>query len=717
MFFSAVPRRANPSKPRVHAFPRPVKIHARIPGIRGLHRIHPTNQLPMSASQSSHPPTTAAAIPHHSPEHEGEGSPTRKPPSCLAVATRESIPCPPEPEPDGPWWVLYPADFLRLLDRWPLLRHLALERWFRWSCVALFLLVSTLALGLPRIWIVTPRGCTPVIRVSGVDGLQARWHRDRSEAAWNRGDSETAIFEWRQALANQPASIPILRGGLDRLSRQPSRDPARFRVAVGNTLWLLQLTRTNRSDVARAMRVFESFGVDDLLLATARNLSGKPSPHEYAAVLKARFRAGDVEGFAAGWRGFTGNAGLDAELELYHAAWLAGWGKPEEALTAERRLIAAEADSRTRELALRLCLLVLARRGDLARFETTLGDLEDMHASAAIYHVALWRLMASRGRVDEARRRAVQFAGRPVSSLEVRRLAEAYLELGLEDSALNLMDRMVPELGVAPDLWVYHVRELQRRERWDEVRWVSLLMRYSPLLRHSLDGYSHYLEGLYQLSRRGSEAAAAAFRRAAENPTRDASLALEMAGQMIRLGHTGPAQRLLLTREVELDHSPEYWGMLCRTAFAERDVDLLLKAARRHWQLRPDDAGAMNTLAAALIVRHSETELLLYLTKRVFETNPELLPARLNRASALLQAGRKAEARALLSLVDDTQGLPPAERTMIRLARTEQLAADGDAIGALAAVRDLNPEFLLPEQVVRIGQIRREMERRVRGRL
>lgn len=608
------------------------------------------------------------------------------------------------------WWVVEASDLLRWFDAWPMLRQLAIERWFRWTLTMVTLAVVALAFSVPRVWIVTPRGCTPEIRVSGLDLLQAVHHRRRSEAMWRAGDVESSIFEWRQSLACHPASVGALRSGLERLASSPARDPGRFRLAVGNALWLLQLTRTNRADLDLALRVYDAYGVDDLLRASLDGIRERSTVVEYALGLKSRFRTGDITGFHSDWRGLTGRPEVDGELEVYQAAVASGWGQGADVQRAEQRLDLARRHPSTRVAALRAALMIEAHRGAVARYSQTLSELEEVHEASPTHHVAYWRLLVSQGRRGEARNLAARFAGRPATAVETRRMAEAFLELGLEDDALRLLERFVPEHGITPELWQFHAHVLLHLGRWEDLRLVAIAMRFHSQARGALAGFSHFLDGLYHRHRGDRVAEASAFATSSELPIRDPRLVQDVAAELVRMGHASVARRLLLGRERDLGHRAEYWSLLGRSAVLDGDVENLERAARRCWSLQPDDAGAMNSLAAALLVRRRDPALILYLTRRVLDANPDSLPARLNRASALILAGRLRESRAWLLVIGDPAALPPMERSLVELAWAELRVAEGDAKGAFAELRRVGTEYLMEPQRDRVAALNRELE-------
>src|SRR5437764_521365 len=103
------------------------------------------------------------------------------------------------------------------LENFPLLRQLVFEFWFRLVFLAFLLGAVFLALFLPKMWTVSPPGFKPVIKVSGLDLVQA-WSLKRSALkAAAAGKNEDAAYAWQAAIANDAADPDLYRGSLRHL--------------------------------------------------------------------------------------------------------------------------------------------------------------------------------------------------------------------------------------------------------------------------------------------------------------------------------------------------------------------------------------------------------------------------------------------------------------------------------------------------------------------
>ena len=613
------------------------------------------------------------------------------------------------------WWVWTAADIQRHLENWPLLRHILVERKFRYAWFGCMFVLLTAVLGLPRIWIVSPPGVLPVIRVSWLNLVESRIHAGTARQAEARGELETAFYHWRSAISFNPADPGVLRGSVSNLLHLPARNPQYFAEARWNSLWLLQLTRTNSAELDLFADTCAHYGVDDLLLPM---LTAAPQPlnvHQRVALVKARLNLGDQAGVQAAHANLPPAAAAgDPELPLYAAAAAANWGTEPEAADGWRTLDRFHdgADPALRVLALRLQLRASLTRRNLDDFTAALDRLHDLHEDYPLEHAAHWDLLRQAGRQAEATQLALQFADPPVTSYEVMRLSEAFLRLGLTDHATQFLEHFAPTLGNNGNIWLTYAGLLIQHQSWDELRNLALEIRRNDLSRSLLGGYSHYLEGLAELSTHHTNEAQLAFAKIPRSPIRDDDLVLWLAQDLIARDAFAPADELLRPRESELRPRPAYWQAVIRTAYHRRDAEQLLYAAKHQFDLLPDRLDAANDLAAALIILRRDPDLAQTLTRRMLDNNPTSLSARLNHAFALLQGGHPATAKALLLSID-TYGLGELEHSMLAFAEADLQRQQDHPAEALRAIARVKTEYLLPPQTAWLEQVRAELEARV----
>ncbi len=585
------------------------------------------------------------------------------------------------------------------LAYWPLLRLLLLDWRFRVAAVVLVMVFAAAALGLPRIWRVTPSGFNPVVRISLLDRLQA-WNHGRIAAELDaKGDWESATHQWRLAVANHPGSETLLRGSISNLLAQPPRQVARFNRAIQQTFWLLQLNGTNQLDRDLAIQVCEHYGVDDLVVALVRQTESTIGPVGKAAMLKALVRQGQPAEYRKQRQAWLETLPEDPELALHHAAWQAAWGANEEAAAGLAAVKAAEEEADQRLMALRLQLLIHGVRQQVDDYAATLARLKDLHADEPLHHVGHWTLLRAAGRTNEAIAAAREHSDPPLTANEVTRQAQALVALGLTDDATQFLEHFSQQLGSAGNVWASYARLLIDQQRWRELRALAGQIRQNEGARISLGGYSWFLEGLAQHHLGNDLEAAAAFASVPQFPLRDSSLVLDTARQMAALGAWAPARDLLLGQEVALGRLPEYWRQVLRAAWELRDSGLVLRAAERQYAAQPGNPAAQNDLAAALLIEKVDNDRALELTARLVRSSPTSLQARINHACALIRNGQTMAAKPLLLSVDEGR-LDPVGLTALNLVRAELSAAQGDAEPTLAALAQVDTNILMAPQLI-----------------
>lgn len=595
------------------------------------------------------------------------------------------------------------------LAYWPLLRLLLLDWRFRVALALMVVVFLAAAVGLPRIWKVTPEGFNPEIYISALDYWQAG-HYGREARRLDQAQSyDQAARVWKQAVANNPGDPSWIRGSLENLMDQPPRNLSRFHQALQQTFWLLQITGTNRQDRVLAVQVLEHFGVDDLLVTLVRQAAPPVTPEEKAAQLKALIRLGQSDEYQRERRAWTGTFPPDSDLLLYQAAWQAAWGTTDERAAGWASLEASAVIPATRLSALRLMLLAASVRGDLTRYESTIHQLRDEHADEPLHHVRLWSLLRAAGRTQDAIAAAQAYNDPPLTAHEVTAQAQGLLALGLREDATQFLERYAAQLGSSGNIWASYAQLLIEEARWPELRALAGQIRQSEAARLSLGGYSWFLEGL-ALHHLGNEVeSAAALASVPQYPLRDAGLAFDTARRLMTLNAWAPARDLLLTQEATLGQFPDFWRQLVRAGWEMRDLDLIRRAAEKQYALAPTLPAAQNDLAAVLLIQSVENERALELTSRLVRSNPTSLPARVNHACALIRNGQPTAAKPLILSVDEAQ-LDPVSLTALNCVRAELAATLGQAPETLRALGQINTNLLLEPQRLRYQKLRQRAE-------
>ena len=584
-----------------------------------------------------------------------------------------------------------------LFADYPFLRILLYSKWFRAMTTLFVLFALTLGLCGLKIWRTSPDGFLPIVRVSLIDFVQVSSLRHAALKAAFVGKHDQSLHAWQAALSNNPADASLVRGLLNEVLKAPKvvKLPA---YAVGQTSWLLRLTRTNQADVELVARVYERFSLNEYLLLLFQHCDPGSSLPLRKIQLKALFNAGYTEELAKLWNHTRQVWEHDPELGLYRAAYELGWGRSDNVAAGRAVLAAAQNDPALRKLACRLELAVSAHLADPNRYERFLNRLKEWSADTLADHAQYWHLLLLTGRKEEAVRQAQAYVIPPQSALETVRLAEEYAALGLHEEAHRIAQKNLAEFGWFTKLWQLEAALLIDDQQWEGLLGVALRMRQEPSLRGRLAGFSRFLEGRAQLGQARRTSAEASFKQATELEFEDGTLGLAVASELNQLGYPALALDLLCNLEDKLNPYLRYWDLVFQTAFASRQAGPLLKAASKTFSLKPNDLVIMNNYAATLITLRVRPEEAVKLTVQLAALRPKSLATRINHALALLLNQRVSEAETILDSVPESR-LSPLEVTAYQMARFQAHLAQRQYERARSAAALIDPQFLFPNEI------------------
>src|SRR5262245_31446968 len=103
------------------------------------------------------------------------------------------------------------AKWAAKLENFPLLRILLLEKWFRLAFLLFLTVFIGAALFLPNIWVTSPKGFLPVVKVSLLDRVQAQSLKRTARKASASGRYDEASYAWQLAMANNRADAEASR--------------------------------------------------------------------------------------------------------------------------------------------------------------------------------------------------------------------------------------------------------------------------------------------------------------------------------------------------------------------------------------------------------------------------------------------------------------------------------------------------------------------------
>lgn len=572
------------------------------------------------------------------------------------------------------------------------------DHWFGLFAVLFLLLLVFLGLFLPPIWRQTPPDFTPVIKVSGLDLWQARSLRKTALEQGSAGRVAEAMHSWQAAMVNNPADLSILREGLGFVVAQKSPPKDFLEFSVNHAFWLLRLGGTNTADAELTLNLMSRYDMQDYVVKVGENLEDRLSEDGLKLLLRSYFQLGRLKNFAKLWEKQQATFSKDAELQVYHNAWLANWGPPGTLQAGREALKAAQGDPKFRSLANRLQLQVSNAMRDETTYGQVLRTMEEDHDATLLDHARHWMLMFALGRRDEARELAKNYPASPRTPMEVRVLASTLSGLGLTEMSISILDQQLKSYGFDPDLWLTQSNNLLNQKQWADLRTLAFSIRNELGLQGALDGYSQFLEVVAEMNMDRPEAARAAADRLAKSPVANPELTRHMAQQLKLIGFGDVAHVLFRSIEPAYKGDALYWFDRTVAATLANNVEDIVSSAEKAHALNPSDPSVVNNYAAALILTRTRPAEAVQLTLRVITVRPGDIGSQLNHIMALLQNQRFDEAADLLRQMN-TLSLSLSETAEYHLAWFEYAIAKKDWHLARVSYGKIDTRRLLASQV------------------
>lgn len=631
----------------------------------------------------------------------------------------------PDQRRERPWYRLRKHDLANRLMGRPLLRLMLFSFWFRTVVLLTLLLVVGLGAMIPRIWLATPTGFTPEVRVRLLNYVQCRALKQRARSHRATGNSLGEYLAWQGAWRHDPGDLESLRGLFDASLHleQPQPYLAQFPHAAS---WLERLGATNVDDVCRIAATWLHCGMPTAAAAAlAPHANRLPAAGDalYLLALIQTQRREECESRRAAhpeWSDpleaaktppaqalLRSNAKFDLGLHLF--ASQAAWGAPALRDSALAQLRAARARPQTESTAFDLEFLVHQQHKDTAAYGDLLREMQNRGKATLAYQLTYAELLVNEGRDPESLALLTDTNLTPRNVPEAMRFSQLLSRLGKWEEAVQILERHAENKGWTPDLAILQARILIASDRWDELRALALELRLQSVARETLEGYSYFLESLADVRMEHLASAQPGFTRLASVGIADAALALSTAESLLGLSEPATAQALLLPHSLTFTNNPAYYRLLLRCADALKKDDYLLEAARRLHELLPNDLPALNNYAAALLSRRSNPAEAVLLTRQVYERLATSPRAAINHASALVQNSRLDEAEQLLHRVIVSR-LEADETANLEFVRFEIQWHRGKLEAALASASRIDTSYLFPAQTRWLEQTRQEIQ-------
>ncbi len=582
---------------------------------------------------------------------------------------------------------------------------LLFSAWFRFFFFGFFALLISGGLFMAKIWRNTPEGIEPVLYVSGLDHVQA-WSLERAaERYWARGQTREGFVTYRIALANTPASLPLLRRFLAGAAQAPRVNEFQG-LAIGQAFWLLRLSGTNVADLEITADLLAKYDYNDHLVALLGTYPRKLTPPLARHLLFALFDLDRMEDFKRVWKAEHGQAGVgdDPKIQLYRNAFIRGWDPFNLEETPKESLESLVDDQKRGDLAAGLLLRVHEKQARPKEYWALMDRLLQSGRGTLSQQISGCRLLATTGQRAEAVRRAEAITTVPANSLELSRFVQLCVQLDLTERAIQWMEKYAVEVGAQDSLWAQYAEMLARSSDWSRIRVLGTELRANPRHGGRLDGLSYLLEGWAGLSQNRSKSIEETFRRILQVQSMSPELVSYIAGKLLVLGYPAIARDLLERPESSGERSTIRADLLAHTAFDLKDEPMLLQVTEQAYQQAPGYWPAINNYAAALLITGTRPEKAITLTLELLQKAPKSSFVRVNHALALLANNRPDDARQILAELRP-EGMSDSEQAAYYLARLEICVKQGKWKEASAAVANLKQDHLFPSQRNRVTQL------------
>ncbi len=603
-------------------------------------------------------------------------------------------------------WIRAGRDWL--VERFPFATNfLSLLILDRWLVPAVIGVVLTAALGVGlflKLWLNTPAGFEPAVKISAFDWLQAEALTRSAEKHEAAGRDAAAQGAWRGVVENAPGRPEAVRRYLRHLRHnEVNRGMVRNGMRYG--YWLLRLTDEDPSDVELVAQCLEK----GRQFAEVINLVGSqesPTAGGRAAALRARFWLGQIDSFETRLASADAAVRKEPLMDLYASA-----------AAALSEISQSEVDSRSgpryREFARRskvqdpyapeflparrLSIRVLAAAGDLVGTKTVLEDLRKRRQASFADHLFYWGLLSTEGRTSEVVRQLTE-AGEPASETEAFSVVKLLFDQGRIEDALRVSTRFVEFFNNPLNLWLDHGNLLVESKRWGELRSLAMNVNRSDRLTH-LWAIAKYWGGLAELFLGESETAASHFLEIADYPMVSVTTSFDIVRRLRELGHPLAARRVLHQMEETAGEDPDYWVLRCRFAAADKDLEELVDSAAKAFERDSDSLANVNNQAVALLLAGKDPETALELGRRLVAADGSAVIYRLTLIHGLIQNELLEEAEAELAGLEGVSVPTAGQFADYRLAVLELAYAQRRFDDVVAVGEALDTQFFMPEKV------------------
>ena len=524
------------------------------------------------------------------------------------------------------------------------LLHLFINDWK--FLVALGILAPLIIGGLlliPRIWVVSPEGFRPTVKISGLDYLQS-WSLGRTAREQERrGEYAEALYSWEVAISNHPTKVENLRSAIKAFRLAKDTDAKQRYRSVNYSLWLLKLNQTNLTDIELIAETLDSARLDELQYALLKPHEEQLSEPARAAYCRTLFNLFRHDQFDEQWDRLSTETRSTPQNQLYRTAYEALWGSAIQAEKSRQQLedFALQPDA---ILARQLLLLVLFQEEDSRNYARVLNLMKSDQQDRYAHHIGYWTVLAKADRREQALELARSHPVAPDNVNDFVNHINFYRDNEALDLALEFAQTHIQSFPADTYVFSSYANLLIELQDWNRLREIAITLRKTNSQKSAVS-LSYYLEGTADIKQNRSNSAANAFGKFSDAPQNGGlNSEVSIAQELSRLGFPEHAHRMLLRIEEEHATEPEYWYTRTGCAFQSRRYQDMLNAANRALALEPENTNYQCAVAESLLLVREDPARAIRLTLELTTRQPQSFSHHINHVLALLLNYRIEEA-------------------------------------------------------------------------
>ncbi len=543
-------------------------------------------------------------------------------------------------------------------------------------------ILTPLAIGgillIPKIWEVSPEEFRPRVKISGLDFIQSLTLSRTARQHEAEGDYESALYSWHAAIANYPTKTDNLRSAIASFLELDRPTPKQVQQNINYSLWLLRLNQTNFGDLAVIAQSLDRSRLDQLQFSLLDPLKGELTEPMRAAYSRSLFNLFKHQEFHNQWTQLSQETRASKENALFGSAYAALWGNPTESAAGLTQLEQPVADTDTQLLARQLLLLVHFQQKNESDYEQVLAALREDERDRYTHHIAYWTLLFQLDKPEQALARATDFDQIPTNINDLINHVNLFRQLGAPNKADELLTKHLNTFPPEVALYSTFADLLIELSDWDRLRNIAIGLRKLNTESRAIT-LSHYLEGTADANQSRRNSASSAFEKFSESVSKeDLSSEMGIAKELIALGFSNHALKLLERVESKYLQDPTYWYVRTGCAFRAKDYAKMKQASEQALALAPENSHYKSAVAEALLLLREEPARTVRLTLDLITENPNSFSHHINHVLALLLNQRVEEAAALLKRIPEESAPDAQARAAFHYAQFGVAFLNGD---------------------------------------